>query len=118
MPSRRLDILDVTEPLRYAYALFNITGPLLQASESGDGAFVPAFKHILLYTSVWLSSLIVFVVVLALLLHGRAGRASAAYRFLYYIPGALAGVWDAHGVVPQAVVGHAEGEALGPLPPP
>ena len=35
----------LTEPLRYAYALFNITGPLLQASESGDGAFVPAFKQ-------------------------------------------------------------------------
>ncbi len=35
----------LTEPLRYAYALFNITGPLLQASEAGDGAFVPAFKQ-------------------------------------------------------------------------
>jgi multiple sugar transport system permease protein len=56
-----------------------------------DYRFLPAFKHILLYTSVWLSSLIVLVVALALLLHGRAGRASAAYRFLYYIPGALAG---------------------------
>lgn len=32
------------EPLRYAYALFNITGQLLKASESGDGAFRPAFK--------------------------------------------------------------------------
>lgn len=35
----------ITEPLRYAYALFNITGQLMQASESGDGAFVPAFKQ-------------------------------------------------------------------------
>jgi multiple sugar transport system permease protein len=56
-----------------------------------DYRFGPAFKHILLYTSVWLSSLIVLVVLLALLLHGRAGRASATYRFLYYMPGALAG---------------------------
>jgi hypothetical protein len=35
----------ITEPLRYAYALFNITGPLLAASESGQGAWVPAFKQ-------------------------------------------------------------------------
>ena len=31
------------------------------------------------------------VVALALLLHGRASRASSTFRFLYYIPGALAG---------------------------
>lgn len=35
----------LTEPLRYAYALFNITGQLMQASESNDGAFVTAFKQ-------------------------------------------------------------------------
>ena len=33
----------------------------------------------------------VFVVALALLLHGRASRASSTFRFLYYLPGALAG---------------------------
>lgn len=32
------------EPLRYAYALFNITGQLLKASESSEGAFKAAFK--------------------------------------------------------------------------
>jgi multiple sugar transport system permease protein len=56
-----------------------------------DFRFVPAFKHILLYTIVWLGALMVFVVGLALLLHGRAGRASSTFRFLFYIPGALAG---------------------------
>jgi multiple sugar transport system permease protein len=56
-----------------------------------DYRFVPAFKHILLYTGVWLGTLVVFVVGLALLLHGRASRVSSAYRFLFYIPGALAG---------------------------
>ena len=35
----------LTEPLRYAYALFNITGQLMQASESQEGAFVSAFKQ-------------------------------------------------------------------------
>jgi multiple sugar transport system permease protein len=56
-----------------------------------DFRFIPAFKHILVYTVVWLGALMVFVVGLALLLHGRANRVSAAYRFLFYIPGALAG---------------------------
>lgn len=35
----------LSEPLRYAYALFNITGQLLKASESQEGAFVAAFKQ-------------------------------------------------------------------------
>ena len=56
-----------------------------------DFRFVPAFKHVLVYTSVWLGTLVVFVVGLALLLHGRANRVSAGFRFLFYIPGALAG---------------------------
>ena len=56
-----------------------------------DYRFGPAFKHILVYTSIWLCLLMVFVVGLALLLHGRAGRVSVAFRFLFYIPGALAG---------------------------
>jgi hypothetical protein len=32
------------EPMRYAYALFNITGQLLKASEKSEGAFRAAFK--------------------------------------------------------------------------
>jgi multiple sugar transport system permease protein len=56
-----------------------------------DYRFLPAFEHILLYTGVWLGSLIVLVVGLALLLHGRANRVTSTFRFLFYIPGALAG---------------------------
>jgi multiple sugar transport system permease protein len=56
-----------------------------------DYRFKPALVHVLLYTSVWLGLLTVFVVALALLLHGRASRASSTFRFLYYLPGALAG---------------------------
>jgi multiple sugar transport system permease protein len=56
-----------------------------------DFRFIPAFRHIFIYTIVWLGSLMVLVVTLALLLHGRASRVSSAYRFLFYIPGALAG---------------------------
>jgi multiple sugar transport system permease protein len=58
---------------------------------TGDYRFFPAFRHILLYTGVWLGLLVVLVVGLALLLHGRANRVSATFRFLFYIPGALAG---------------------------
>ncbi len=58
---------------------------------ANDYRFLPAFKHILIYTTVWLGLLIVLVVTLALLLHGRASRATSTFRFLYYIPGALAG---------------------------
>ena len=36
-------------------------------------------------------TLVVFVVGLALLLHGRANRVSSTFRFLFYMPGALAG---------------------------
>jgi multiple sugar transport system permease protein len=56
-----------------------------------DYRFGPAFRHILVYTSIWLGLLVVFVVGLALLLHGRANRVSSVYRFLFYMPGALAG---------------------------
>jgi multiple sugar transport system permease protein len=56
-----------------------------------DFRFMPAMKHVLIYTTVWLGALMVFVVALALLLHGRASRASSTFRFLYYLPGALAG---------------------------
>jgi multiple sugar transport system permease protein len=56
-----------------------------------DYRFIPAFKHILIYTSAWLGMLVVLVVGLALLLHGRANRVSSTFRFIFYMPGALAG---------------------------
>jgi hypothetical protein len=34
----------LTEPLRYAYGLFNITGQLMKAAEVGEGAFKAAFR--------------------------------------------------------------------------
>ena len=56
-----------------------------------DYRFMPAFKHILVYTTVWLAGLMIFVVGLTLVLHSRASRVSSTYRFLFYMPGALAG---------------------------
>jgi multiple sugar transport system permease protein len=57
-----------------------------------DFRFVAAVGHVALYLVLWLAALVVFVVGLALLLHRVAARpVSRSLRFLYYIPGALAG---------------------------
>jgi multiple sugar transport system permease protein len=57
-----------------------------------DFRFTPAIEHVALYLLWWLVSLVVFVVGLALLLHRLAlSGVSRALRFLYYVPGALAG---------------------------
>jgi multiple sugar transport system permease protein len=57
-----------------------------------DYRFMPAVGHVGLYLIVWLISLIVLVVLLALAVHGVRSRGlSTSVRFIYYIPGALAG---------------------------
>jgi multiple sugar transport system permease protein len=58
-----------------------------------DYRFVPAFTHILLYLVLWLVVLVVLTVLSAVLLRSRVGpRTSSVLRFLFYLPGALAGV--------------------------
>lgn len=57
-----------------------------------DYRFLPAVGHVALYVAVWVVSLIILVVVLALIVHAtRARWLSTSVRFIYYIPGALAG---------------------------
>jgi multiple sugar transport system permease protein len=56
-----------------------------------DFRFLPAVGHLAIYLAIWLVSLVVLVVGLALLVHGRSRRLSKALRFVYYLPGALAG---------------------------
>jgi multiple sugar transport system permease protein len=56
-----------------------------------DYRFVPAFEHVASYLAIWMVVLVVAVLVLALMLHGRLRRASAVPRFVFYLPGALAG---------------------------
>ncbi|MET9485252.1 sugar ABC transporter permease, partial [Streptomyces sp. NPDC006638] len=59
----------------------------------GDYRFVPAFTNILFYLVMWLVVLVVLTVLVAVVLRGRMRPGlSAVFRFLYYIPGALAGV--------------------------
>ncbi len=57
-----------------------------------DPRFLPAFANIGLYLVFWLGALLIFVVLLAIMLHGRMRRTTATLRFLFYLPGALAGV--------------------------
>lgn len=58
----------------------------------GDFRFLPAVEHVAQYIAIWLVSMIILVVGLALVVHGiRRPRLSGALRFLYYMPGALAG---------------------------
>lgn len=57
-----------------------------------DYRFWPAVEHVGLFIVVWLAALVVFVVLLALVVHSIGIRwFSTSMRFLYYIPGALAG---------------------------
>ncbi|RZS91662.1 multiple sugar transport system permease protein [Motilibacter rhizosphaerae] len=58
----------------------------------GDFRFWPAVEHVALYVLAWLVALVVLVVTLAILVHGVGRRwLGAGLRFLYYLPGALAG---------------------------
>jgi multiple sugar transport system permease protein len=58
----------------------------------GDYRFLPAVQHVALYLVIWLALLVVVVVLLALIVHAIRSRwLSASVRFLYFIPGALAG---------------------------
>lgn len=57
-----------------------------------DYRFLPAVGHVGLYIAVWLAALVVLVVLLALIVHTIGLRwLSTSTRFIYYIPGALAG---------------------------
>lgn len=60
-------------------------------SAFNDYRFLPAFEHIVEFMAIWLVSQTVLVVALVLMLHNLAPRTGAVYRFLFYIPGALAG---------------------------
>jgi multiple sugar transport system permease protein len=58
-----------------------------------DYRFGPAFADIFIYLAMWLVLVIVLTTLVAVILRARMKpRLAAVFRFLYYIPGALAGV--------------------------
>ena len=70
----------------YFAGLSNFTGV------ARDFRYLPAVEHVALYLLIWLVALVVFVTGLAVVLQQlRARRFGVTARFLYYIPGALAG---------------------------
>lgn len=57
-----------------------------------DFRFWPAVLHVTAYLVIWLIGLLIFVVALSLIVHAlRVRWASTSLRFIYYLPGALAG---------------------------
>ena len=60
-------------------------------STGRDFRFLPALEHIASYLAIWLVALVVLVLFLAMMLHGGVRRPVPFFRFLFYMPGALAG---------------------------
>lgn len=59
---------------------------------TGDYRFGPAVGHVSMFLLIWLVALLVLVVILALVVHSiRARWLSSTVRFVFYVPGALAG---------------------------
>ncbi|WP_225310237.1 carbohydrate ABC transporter permease [Microbacterium testaceum] len=57
-----------------------------------DYRFLPAVGHVAAFVAIWLTSLVIIVVILAVIVHAiRVRWLSSAARFIFYIPGALAG---------------------------
>ena len=62
------------------------------ATVIGDFRFWPATLHVALYLVIWLAALLVLVVLLAIAVHAVGIRwVNSSLRFLFYLPGALAG---------------------------
>ena len=58
----------------------------------GDFRFLPAVQHVAAFLVIWVVTLTVLVVLLALIVHAvRVRWLSSTARFLFYIPGAFAG---------------------------
>jgi multiple sugar transport system permease protein len=53
--------------------------------------FLPALENVAMFLAIWLTALVVLVVGLSLMLHPMDKRVSAAFRFVLYLPAALAG---------------------------
>jgi multiple sugar transport system permease protein len=58
----------------------------------GDFRFFDTFWHIFMVLIVWIPIMMIGVVGLALLVYSTPGRFGSNMRFLYYMPGALAGI--------------------------
>ena len=91
-------------PIGYAFWISLQKAPTLVNPQAGFGgleSFVTAvtdyrffgtFVNIFTVMAIWLPIMIIGIVGLALLVHASPSRFGGAMRFIYYIPGALAGI--------------------------
>jgi len=91
-------------PIVYAFYTALQKSPTLVNPESGFGGFdsfitvvtdyrfLDTFGNILAVLAVWLPLMIVAIVAMALMVDSSPGRFGRSMRFIYYIPGALAGI--------------------------
>jgi multiple sugar transport system permease protein len=88
-------------PTLYAVwlAITNSSGQLVGLGNFGqvlsDYRFLPAFENVAVYLVIWMVVLVVAVVGLSLMLHSTLRRFGAVARFVFYLPGALAGAASA-----------------------
>ena len=76
-----------TNAYNYFAGLSNFT------AAARDFRYLPSLEHIGIYLAIWLAALVVLVTALTLVLHQLpVWRLGGLVRFVYYIPGALAGV--------------------------
>jgi multiple sugar transport system permease protein len=78
--------------LAFTTASGHFTGLTNFIASGEDFRFLSAFKNVGVYVVIWLVILVVLVLGLTLMLHARAGKVSSTLRFMFYLPGAFAGV--------------------------
>lgn len=99
-----LFLIAAAIPIGYAFYISLQKAPTLLNPQSGFGGldsfittvtdyrFLTTFYNIFSVLIVWLPLMLVGIVGLALLVHASPGRFGGAMRFIYYVPGALAGI--------------------------
>lgn len=103
-PYTVLFLVAAAIPIGYAFVISLQKAPTMVNPQSGFGGldsfitvvsdyrFWSTFYNIFMVLIIWLPIMMLGIVGLALLLHASHGRFAGAMRFIYYIPGALAGI--------------------------
>jgi multiple sugar transport system permease protein len=96
-----LGLLAVAGLIPAGYAIYEsfrsangpgFTGFTNFSTVTNDFRFWGTFEHVGLVLLVWLPIMMIGVTAMALLVHASPGRFGTTMRFIYYLPGALAGI--------------------------
>jgi ABC-type sugar transport system permease subunit len=103
-PYMLLFLVAAAIPIGYAFYISLQKPATLENPQTGFGGleafvtvitdyrFVDTFVNIFTVMAIWLPLMILGVVGLALLVHASPGRFGGSMRFIYFVPGALAGI--------------------------